>query len=68
MYSVRSKLSFVNPIGIDALIPQSNIDKRKCISYMPRKNNRDSDIVTAIASSCFPDWQFLPYKIAPIMK
>ena len=52
----------INPLDIEHLLPSTNIPKKRQISYMPRKNKRDSDVVVAICQSKHPQWKFIPIQ------
>ena len=58
-----SKLfKLTNPLDIDHLLPSADTKKKRQISYMPRKNKRESDVVVAICQSRRPQWKFVPIQ------
>ena len=57
----RKLIKLINPLDIEHLLP-STIPKKRQISYMPRKNKRDSDVVIAICQSKHPQWKFIPIQ------
>lgn len=58
----RKLFKLINPLDIEHLLPCTNTSKKRQISYMPRKNKRDSDVVVAICQSKHPQWKFIPIQ------
>ena len=61
-FGLSDKFVTALPNCIDSSLFRPDQVKAKTISYMPRKNSRDSDIVISLLScqAWFADWQLLP--------
>ena len=56
----KAKISkLINPVDLDSYLEGKHAVKKKQISFMSRKNKRDSEVVIALLKRFYPEWQFV---------